>query len=69
MIYCIIISIYENRPRKYEHLSSEEWYKLHNDNQTPQEMAFIKLMQKIQNPELFPEKSKFNLMRESGQLD
>ena len=28
---------YENRPRKYEHLSHEEWYKLHNDNRTPQE--------------------------------
>ena len=48
---------YENRPRKYEHLSREEWYKLHNDNRTPQEMAFNKLMLKIQNPDLFPEKA------------
>ena len=60
---------YENRPRKYEYLSREEWYKLHNDNRTPQEMAFNKLMLKIQNPSLVPEESKFNLMRKSGQLD
>ena len=53
----------------YENLLRKEWYKLHNNNRTPQEMAFNKLMLKIQNPELFPEKSKFDLMRESGQLD
>ena len=53
----------------YENLLRKEWYKLHNNNRTPQEMAFNKLMLKIQNPELFPEKRKFDLMRESGQLD
>ena len=30
--------------------------KLHNDNRTPQEMAFNKLMLKIQNPELLLKK-------------
>ena len=41
----------------YENLLHKEWYKLHNNNRTPQEMAFNKLMLKIQNPDLFPEKA------------
>ena len=41
----------------YENLLRKEWYKLHNNNRTPQEMAFNKLMLKIQNPELLLEKA------------
>lgn len=63
---------YENRPKKYEHLTYEEWYNMFRrdfrDGWTSENRAFMRLHEKIANPDLHPEESKFELMRLSGLL-